>query len=155
MGALESGGPVSDLFDRVISDVERAVEEKRRAKLLSPEEGLRLKRVVDTLSAYRQQVRSAHAEGSAAAELVRRSFRQAVEQRKQRIQLASLRLDRGFGLMETAFGEEQELVIFLTELAMNPYSMKFISDNGNEKFSSYNQALLLGGRRKSILDELN
>ena len=57
--------------------------------------------------------------------------------------------------IDAAFGEGQELVIFLTELTMNPYSMKFLSDNGSETFASYSRTLLLGGERKALLEELD
>ncbi|MBR1845054.1 MAG: AAA family ATPase [Oscillospiraceae bacterium] len=154
IGALESGVPAPDAFAAVIGDTERAQAEKRRSGLLTQEEHLLLSRILDTLSGYRQAVRTAGAEGGDAAGLVRSSFREAVAQRKAMIETGSLRLDRAFALIEAAFGEGQELVIFLTELTMNPYSMKFISDNGNAKFSGYNQALLLGGRSRAILDEL-
>ena len=153
IGALESGVPAPDAFAAVIEDAERVQAEKRRSGLLTQEENLGLNRVLDTLSDYRQAVRTAGAAGSA-VDLVRSFFREAVARRKAMIETGSLRLDRAFALIEAAFGEGQELVIFLTELTMNPYSMKFISDNGNATFSGYNQALLLGGRSRSILDEL-
>ena len=115
----------------------------------------KLTRVTDTLERYARELRHQMLSGAEAALWVRSQFKQAVAGRKERILLGSQRLDRAFHLIETAFGEGQELVIFLTELTMNYYSMKFITDNGCEKFASYNRALLLGGRQKSILDELN
>lgn len=153
MAALETG-TVEASFAPVAEGLERVREEKRRSGLLEPAEALRLDRVLDTLGQYCRQLRHDGLEGGAAADQVRSWFRSAVAARKEAIQTAALRLDRAFRLIETAFGEGQELVIFLTELTMNCYSMKFISDNGCEKFSNYNRALLLGGRQKSILDEL-
>lgn len=131
------------------------LEDKRRAKLLEPAEELKLKRVIDTLEGCNRELRHQGLSGARAAQWVRTSFKEAVGARKTAIQSTSLKLDRAFHLIETTFGEGQELVIFLTELTMNYYSMKFITDNGCEKFASYNRELLLGGRQKSILDELN
>lgn len=153
MSALETG-TVEDAFAPALEGLRLMLEEKRRSGLLEPAEELRLNRVLDTLEDYRQQLRREQMEGKAAADQVRVWFRSAVAERKEAIQNGSLRLDRAFRLIETAFGEGQELVIFLTELTMNYYSMKFITDNGCEKFSGYNRELLLGGRQKSILDEL-
>ncbi|MBQ8935656.1 MAG: AAA family ATPase [Oscillospiraceae bacterium] len=154
MAQLDRGGEADGLLGETISDVERIAGEKRRANLLTREEALRLDRVGETLSQWRQALRIESSRENA-ADTIRANFRSAVAQRKSAIETGSLRLDRAFRLVETAFGEGQELVIFLTELTMNPYSMKFISDNGCETFSGYNQALLLGGRQRSILDELN
>lgn len=154
MAELDRGGQADSLLREAISDVERMAGEKRRANLLTKEEALRLDRVGETLAQWRHALRTGSSR-EGAADVIRTEFRSAVAQRKSAIEAGSLRLDRAFRLVETAFGEGQELVIFLTELTMNPYSMKFISDNGCEKFSGYNQALLLGGRQRSILDELN
>lgn len=154
MTQLETAS-VEDAFGPALEELAQVREEKRRSGLLEAAEELRLNRVLDTLEAYRQQLRREDRSGSDAAQWVRGQFRTAVAARKEAIQTGSLRLDRAFQLVETAFGKGQELVILLTELTMNYYSMRFISDNGCEKFSSYNRALLLGGRQKSILDELN
>ena len=148
-------GAGSETAEAAAELVRSMTEDKRRAKLLDEAEERKLTRVTDTLERYARELRHQMLSGAEAALWVRSQFKQAVAGRKERILLGSQRLDRAFHLIETAFGEGQELVIFLTELTMNYYSMKFITDNGCEKFASYNRALLLGGRQKSILDELN
>ncbi len=156
IAALDGGAAVEAAFSRALEDLSRVSEEKRRADLLPAEEARRYAHVLAALEDYRAGLRQSGTDApAAAAEQVRARFREAVAGRKAAIERASLRLERGFALLETAFGEGQELVIFLTELAMNPASTKFIADNGCEKFSHYNRALLLGGRQRAILEELD
>ena len=57
--------------------------------------------------------------------------------------------------MEDAFGEGQEMVVFVTELTMDPDASAFIMENGCEKYFKYNQSLLIGSRRAAILKELD
>ncbi|MCD8381781.1 MAG: AAA family ATPase [Clostridiales bacterium] len=154
MPALEGGTAPEDAFAPVTEALRGTKASRAKAGLLEPEEARRLDRALDALDGLLQTLRRESLAGPAAADRVRADFREVVESRKAAIRDASLRLDRAFALIEAAFGEGQELVIFLTELTMNPYSMAFIAQNGCEKFSGYNRSLLLGGRQRDILREL-
>jgi len=57
--------------------------------------------------------------------------------------------------METAFGESQEMVIFVTELTVNYYSSKFIGTYGSDMYMKYNRSLLFEDRHKEILKEID
>lgn len=52
------------------------------------------------------------------------------------------------------FGEGQELVIFVTDLTMNPHASAFIRANGCELYHHYNRLLLLDGRQQQLLREI-
>ena len=56
--------------------------------------------------------------------------------------------------LELAFAEGQELVVFVTELNTNPYSMEFISENGCDSYYKYNKKLLFDQEQREILEEL-
>ena len=56
--------------------------------------------------------------------------------------------------LEEVFGTGQEMVIFITELTTNFYSVKFISENGSEKYYQYNQELLFDEKQKTILQDI-
>lgn len=92
--------------------------------------------------------------GSAAGQAIRGWFQETVQERKARILSASAQLEQAFHFLEAVFGEGQELVIFVTELTMNPHAMKFISENGCEPYHHYNRLLLLGGRQEALLREI-
>ena len=70
----------------------------------------------------------------------------------------SARLPRiwcAFDFCETAFGEGQELVVFVTELTVNRYSAWFIGENGCDRYYKYNKGLLFRERQKGILEEMD
>ena len=67
---------------------------------------------------------------------------------------ASQALEYAFDFIENAFGEGQEMVVFVTELTVGPDSAPFIADNGCERYPGYNQSLLVGSRRAALRQQL-
>ncbi len=63
-------------------------------------------------------------------------------------------LTNAFEFINKTFGEGQELVIFLSDLNAGFYSLKFISECGNEAYYKYNQYLLLKDQRAKLRDEV-
>lgn len=47
--------------------------------------------------------------------------------------------------MELIFGATQEMTVFVTELSINIYTLRFIEEFGCEKFYRYNKILLVDG----------
>ena len=86
-----------------------------------------------------------------AFERVRTEFVRETEKREQMIAAVSENLECAFDFMERAFGESQEMVVFITELTVNFYSAKFLSENECGRFNKYNKGLLANERRASIL----
>lgn len=64
------------------------------------------------------------------------------------------KLEHAFSFMESAFGEGQEMVVFVTELTMGTESSAYLRDNPSESYQNYNQKLLVGTRRAEILSRL-
>ena len=89
-----------------------------------------------------------------AFELVKGLFAAEAENREETIDLASEMLDNAFAFLEETFGAGQEMVIFITELTTNFYSVKFISENGCDKYYQYNTELLFDEKQKTILQDI-
>ena len=78
-------------------------------------------------------------------------FVKETEHREQTIAEVSENLECAFDFMERAFGESQEMVVFITELTVNFYAAKFLSENESGRFYKYNKGLLANERRASII----
>ena len=74
---------------------------------------------------------------------------------EQQIEDTSKALDNAFDFMEEAFGQSQEMVVFVTELNVNYYSVWFIKENGCDKYYQYNKGLLFDEQQEQILAEMN
>ena len=67
---------------------------------------------------------------------------------------ASDALEYAFDFMERAFGEDQEMVVFVNELALGPDSAPFLAENECERFENYSKTLLLDGNQDQLMAEL-
>ena len=112
-------------------------------------------RILTTLEGYQTQLTQENLPaGSSVSDTLRSWFREAVKKRKTAIETASAQLEHAFHFLEDVFGEGQELVIFVTDLTMNPHASAFIRANGCELYHHYNRLLLLDGRQQQLLREI-
>ena len=87
-------------------------------------------------------------------EQLREWFAAREQKRLDGIQQAGQHLTNSFAFLSHTFGEGQELVIFLSELAAGYYSLKFVSECGNESYYKYNSLLLLKDRREELQESI-
>lgn len=88
-------------------------------------------------------------------EQIRAAFAARTDAREQMIDAAAENLECAFDFCEEAFGESQEMVVFITELTVNQYSSWFIGENGCDRYYKYNKGLLFHERQQGILQEMD
>lgn len=76
------------------------------------------------------------------------------QKRAEDIRTTGDHLTNAFRFLSETFGDGQEMVIFLSELADNYYSLKFVSECGNEAYYKYNRLLLLKDRRETLREQV-
>ena len=59
-------------------------------------------------------------------------------------------LEYAFDFMEAVFSTGQEMVVFVTELGRNYYSVKFLQENDCERYYQYNKNLLFEENSRKI-----
>lgn len=113
------------------------------------------RRVISELEKYRQMMIDKTPDAPEEAfERIKDSFTRDTGTRKKMIETACTYLENAFVFMENTFGESQEMVIFMTGLNSNTYCIRFIKDNGSEKYDRYNRSLLFDDNRESILHDI-
>ncbi|MBQ0001201.1 MAG: AAA family ATPase [Clostridiales bacterium] len=90
------------------------------------------------------------ADGEDAFELVRVEFEKETEALEEHTTLTSEQLEYAFDFMEAAFGESQEMVVWITELAVNSDAMNFIEANECPRYYMYNKTLLFEDSQADI-----
>ena len=150
----EPGDPEKLLLQQ-IADCEAETARLRAADALDKEALARRLGVEAALRDWAGQLRRAHAAGTREAlELLRSYFEAMADGREVAQHAAAAALEAAFDFMEQAFGESQEMVVFVTELAMSPAAHTFIAENGCERFFRYNRDLLLDSRKAALDREL-
>ena len=63
-------------------------------------------------------------------------------------------LEHAFDFLEAAFGDSQEMVIFLTGLNMSEAAVAFLQTTDCERYERYNKRLLFSESDREIRDEI-
>ena len=131
--------------------------ERRRAAGLTDRPALELHKATTALLREYQKLLAGEPllVGQGSFELVQEEFTKQVDKRERIAEEASSALEYAFDFMEQAFGEGQEMLVFVTELAMGPASNAFITENGCERYYKYNKDLLLDSRRAELNRQIN
>ena len=145
----------AELFSQQIKDYEAETQQKRDAGLLGKAELTNRLQVQAALHQWEGELRRANAAGTQEAfDLLRGQFRALADQREATQKTAAAALEAAFDFMEQAFAESQEMVVFVTELTVNPASHQFLTENGCERYFKYNKDLLLDHRKAALQQEL-
>ncbi len=68
---------------------------------------------------------------------------------------AGAALEYAFDFAEEAFGQSEEMVLFVTELTVQKEAASFLAEYTCERYLKYNKQLLIGTRKSELLSELN
>ena len=82
-------------------------------------------------------------------------FRKDVQHREGKMQQTAQTLEYAFDFMEAAFGESQEMVLFITELSVNLYAAAFLREYDCARYFRYNKSLLFEDHSAQIRKELD
>ena len=63
-------------------------------------------------------------------------------------------LTNTFLFLEKIFAGRPEMVLFVTELTLNPHAVWFVSEHGCDKFFEYNKELLLDEKRTKLQEQI-
>ena len=141
---------------QALADQKREAEENRvragqndRARIRSA------RKVLETLDLWVRELQLSGAEEEAAWAYLKERFGEKEEERVQTLEKAQERLEYAFDFMEAAYGESQEMVLFITELSVNPDSAWYLRENDCPRYFMYNKSLLFEGRDAGIRKELD
>ena len=148
---LSEGHLAADLLFDMERKVAEQVEKDRENGKTDKKELHRRTKIGRTLRNYGLLLEGKELEEEDAFEIARTEFVKETKKREDMTLKASENLEYAFDFMERAFGESQEMVVFITELTVNFYSAKFLAENECARFYKYNKGLLANERRNGIL----
>lgn len=154
--AADSGRDGFQLFSSFVSGEGSALIHDKESGLLDSWQFNVGSRAVKKLEDFQKQCRLAELKSADKIfDFVKKGFEAEVALRQTVMDKTDAMLHHVFSFLEEAFGESQEMVIFMTELNMDTYALKYIGINGSEDYYKYNKTLLFGENRKKILDEID
>lgn len=141
-----------EALESFVEEQNNSLKVKWEAELLTAEEAGVGKWVTEKLEEYLLELKKEHVTGREEGfEKIREWFAERIRVRKNRLEEQKARLERGFVFLEEAFGDGQEIVLFVTELSRNEKAMEFISANGCDPYFGWSGKLLYRSRREELL----
>ncbi|MCI7108287.1 MAG: MoxR family ATPase [Agathobacter sp.] len=151
----EGKGSAKEILERQISSYSAMLSHKKKAGMLTREDE---KAGYGAANVMQEFVSLLALQGTGQAKedflLIKNAFDGKESERQQAIADTGRHLSNAFSFLARVFGEGQEMVIFLSELSCGYYSLKFVSECGNEEYYKYNRLLLLKDRREELKEEI-
>ncbi len=144
----------AEIMEKLKTEELHRLDSGRKAGSLSQDQQKQALAVLDLLDAYIDQIVSIN-EGMQAFAILKMDFDNRVKQLKQNGQEKGVLLNNLFTFCEEVFTDGHALLILVTELTTNPYTAKYISEYGCEKYFAHNQELLFYERQKKLMQEMN
>lgn len=147
----------------LIQETEGKREQLRTQELLTRREERIYSKVLESLEGYRRELgawESRHLEkegcvdAPSAREFLQKRFGEASDGFEADFDEAAQMLEHGFDFMEAAFGDSQEMVIFISELNRSPYCIQFLQEYDCRRYYEYNSRLLFDEREQEILGKI-
>lgn len=142
-------------FGTVLQDTIENFDTKRKAELLNREEEYAFRKTVEQLENYEQRLKKEEVpDKETCFEKIREYFAEDKSVYTDACDKAGQMLEYAFDFMELLFGESQEMVVFMTELNANLYSVQFLKEYDCPRYYQYNKNLLFDEREKNLLQRI-
>ena len=129
--------------DEFLSQRRNALEVKGKANLLTPAQRRQEDALLRRAEEYNLILHQEHiTEPEALTARIKELFARELEQRRETVEDIQRQLHRAFAFVEHAFGEDAEMLLFVSALARCEAAMAFVSRHGCEDFLKYSGKLL-------------
>ena len=139
-------------MEETLKKAESEYRERKKAEQISKEEEHIWKKVIGRLETYLEDLKREKPQDEPKA--VRSWFKAETESREQLVEKISDALLYAFDFMEAAFGDGQEMVVFITELNVNYYSVDLSKKTAVILIINIIKACFLMKDRKGFLSRL-
>ena len=147
----EPGEDVLAALDRQTDALRAALEGAGSALAPDAAERVRLHKTLDMLARESEDLRRAPAKDSGdAMRRLKADYDRQMKDRKAEAAIAGAHLAGAFAFCRKAFAGGQELLIFVTELSVNPHTAGFIARHGSPDYAAHSKDLLFYERHREI-----
>lgn len=138
-------------YQACLEQMNEDFNQKKKAQLLTNQE-------IHAFQTFYKQLNSIsipeHKDKKEAFEQAKAPFVKQTQKLKTIEAQTTNQLDHAFHFMQETFGEDQEMVIFVTNLALSARSALFLSEHECQAYEQEKQTLLIGTQKAKLLDEL-
>lgn len=143
-------------LEAILSGILAERNYKKESKLLSRAEDRFHQKLMGVMERYLQIIKAEHLqEADQVWYRLKELFGADSTRYEDAFVLAGQMLEHAFDFMEAAYGDSQEMVVFVTGLNTGYFSVRFLQDYRCERYFQYNKKLLFDDREQEILSKIN
>ena len=148
--------PETGDLDRITADFDTEYQNKKKAELLNARQDRSYRQVLSVLERWNQERKALGMQDREEVwQQLRAWFGEKSDCYEELVQKSGGMLEHAFDFMEAAFGDSQEMVMFVTELNSRYYSVSFLQEYQCDRYYEYNKQLLFDDRETEILKQLD
>lgn len=145
------GGQAAVFVKEIAQSFQAETQSKKTAELLTRGEERLRRKAGDVLESYAHDLKKAGvSDGEQAFSMIKEWFDARQDELERQQEDAGQMLEHAFDFLEAAFGAGQEMVIFITELNNDYYSVRFLQNCECERYYRYNKELLFEESSRAI-----
>ena len=150
---IVGGEPADAVLEGLAKDHEAELETRLSAGT-APASEVRLRRLVIGQLRALERIGAAAA-GEAAFDALGAAYAQSVDGMRQLADDASHQLENAFEFIVRTFGNEREMLVFVSDLSTRATTMRFVNTFGSDGYAAYSERLAVQERRNDLLDRAN
>lgn len=152
----QGGEAPLDVLQDIISQRQSAFEALTSSGAVKKERRARAREEIATLEQFSSEAAGAAEDPEGQLASLEEMFARRADMDKA-VAEQEARLQAAFGFLEQAFGDAQEMLIFVTELTQRTPSARYIAQYGSDAYFQHNQPMILSDshrRLRSLVEEL-
>lgn len=140
--------------EEFILQQKKSLQVKMEKELISPRQYREQKKIHKKLEEYIIKIKEEHINNAEKGwERIKTYFQEEVIKRKSLAAGYSKELDRAFEFIRDSFGDDQEMVLFVSEITQNPQIIDFIGQFGCDFYFKYSDRFLGNTQEKALREE--
>ena len=153
--AMQAGGDTTAILDEQAELLQNNMQLEKNAMSLSQEKQTAYLKTLNNLAEIKKLFMKANVASAAEGIAIMKEFYEdCLNKINETVEETQKKLTNMFDFCEKAFGSGQEMLILVTELTINYYGVRFISQYGCDAYFKYNKELMFHSREKELMEEI-
>lgn len=141
-----------------IADIKDNIDKQKQANALSAARKAVLLREIKLIESYKNKLdeeQIVSSDNAAQFALVKKTFQKDVKKMQTAANKTTASMENAFKYMEAAFGDEQEMTLFVAELTVNRNIANFIAKHGSDSYFKHNSSMLIYNEDDKLTGEID
>lgn len=149
---------VYEILAENVADIKDEMDKAKQANVLSQSKKAVYLREIKLFESYKNKLdeeKLVSADNAAQFALVKKIFQKDVKKMQTAAGKMTSSMENAFKYMEAAFGDEQEMTLFVAELTVNRNIANFIAKHGSDSYFKHNSSMLIYNEDDKLTGEID